>query len=97
MVYLNIDSEYFEKNKDKFLKTAKEEFGDENSKSYLYIDEIEGQISEIEDNKIFITIENSPIGYISMDVSISTDDLVKLLEIAVKKMNKYKTVLESLK
>lgn len=39
----------------------------------------------------------SDFGYIALDVQLDTDHIVRLIEVVVKKMNRFKTALESLK
>jgi hypothetical protein len=44
-----------------------------------------------------VEIDNLDLGYLSLEVEITTDDMIKLLEYAIKKLNKYKTAIEALK
>lgn len=97
MLYLAIDKEFFDKNKQKFLKEAKK---DDLEDTYLIVDERAiGKIEEFdfENSTIIATIENSKIGYIDIKIKLETEDLIKLIEFAVKKLNRFKNILESLK
>jgi len=93
MVYVNINKEFFEKHKKEYEDEAK---ADGVEDSYTYTDEIEGEVEEICDDSISIKVDND-MGYISMDVKLTVEDWVSLVELAVKKLNKFKTVLEGLK
>jgi len=100
MVFISMDKKFVDKNLQKWNRKAIEEYGEESGKEcYLYEDEEVASIDEIDENGNWIKIvcETSPIGYISMYVDLDTDDLIRLIEIAVKKMNKFKNILESLK
>ena len=99
MVYLNINKDFFDKNKESMNKEAIEEMGDEGKDSYLFNDNEDGVIEEIDEEASTINIkcETSQLGYISMDIKVDSEDLLSLIELAVKKLNKFKTVLEGLK
>jgi hypothetical protein len=93
MVYVSINKEFFEKHKTE-LEAESIANGDENG--FLHSDEMEGEVEEISDESICVKCDND-IGYISMDVKLTTEDWINLMELAVKKLNKFKTVLEGLK
>ena len=100
MVYLSLEKEFVDKNLEKWNKDAIEELGREGGKySYLYYDDEKAKIDEIDEehNRILIACETSKVGYISMEVELTAEDLLRLIEIAVKKLNKFKTILEGLK
>lgn len=95
-MYASIDSKFLEKNKEKALKDYKEETGEEDER-YLFTnldDRVESVIEET--GKITIMVSNS-LGYFSIEYNLDSEDLIRLFEVAVKKMNKVKTLLESLK
>lgn len=58
--------------------------------------EEEIQSLEIEDNKITIDIQNE-LGFFSITIPIDTETLEQILSVAIKRMNKIKTMLETLK
>ena len=98
MVYLNLNKSAFTEEKMKqYEKLSMDEVGDD-GKGFLRIqdDSINGTISAWEDDYIIVDID-SPMGLISSEVKFDSEDLYKLIEIAVKKLNKFKTLLESVK
>jgi len=98
MVMLHLYKEYVDKHLEEWNKNAIKEFGDAAEGLYLFEDDTVGHIDEIEeDGKIHITCDNNELGIIATWVQLDTDDLIRLIEIAVKKMNKFKNILESLK
>ncbi|MEK6883630.1 MAG: hypothetical protein AABY22_28640 [Nanoarchaeota archaeon] len=99
MVYFNLNkSEFTEEKQKEYEKLSIEEMGIEDGKGFLRIqdDSVKGKISDWEEECIIVDIE-SPIGFISLEVRFDSEDLYKLIEIAVKKLNKFKTLLESVK
>ena len=99
MVYLNLNKkEFSEKKQEEYNKTAISETGEE-GKDDLRIDD-DGKskvyIEEIRDGKMTIVAETN-VGYISIDVIIDDDHIISMAEMLVKKLNKLKTALESLK
>ena len=100
MVHISMDKEFVDKNLEEWNERAKEEYGEEGGKdTYLYEDEEVGYIDEIDENGKWLKVvcETSKLGYISMMIDLDIDDLIRLIEIAVKKLNKFKTILEGLK
>jgi len=99
MVYLNLDKEFIDKNLKKLNEDAISELGEVGKEIYFYNDDTEGHIDEIgeEEGRLYIVADNSKIGYISLDIKLDTETLIDLLEMAVKKLNKFKTILEGLK
>lgn len=55
------------------------------------------RIDEIDDEGVIHVVSESSYGYVSVDVKMDTDDLIRMVEITVKKLNKFKSLLESLK
>lgn len=99
-LFLSLNKDEFTPDKIKeYNKAAIEEYGnDESGKGALLMqEEIIGRVEEIEEDNINIVIDNSKYGYISCGVELTSQDLLELIEIAVKKLNKFKTVLEGLK
>jgi hypothetical protein len=106
MAYVNLSESYIEKNRKKAKEEAISNFGDEDGKDNLVFVDTEkdraendalDHIEEIdEDGSITITSE-SKLGYISIDIQLTDEDFITLIGIAVKRLNKFKNVLESLK
>lgn len=98
MVYLSLDKEFFEKNINSMNQEAISELGDVDGKNILqYSDEVAGIIDEIDGDVITIVIDHPKLGYMSMNVKLDEDDYIKFIENINKKLNKFKTLLESLK
>ena len=99
MVYLSLDKKFVDENLKNWNDNSISEMGEDGKNSYLYTDNIEAKIEEIDEglNKIHIICDNPKLGYISSEISIDTDDMINLFEIAVKRLNKFKTVLQGLK
>ena len=99
MVYITANKEFVEKTSEKANKDAISEFHgeDEPGKSLLW--DLEDQYSEIEiteDGRIKV-VSDSKFGFISVDVALTSEDLVKIVELVVKRLNKFKNVIEGLK
>ena len=97
-IYMN--KSFVEKNLKKWNEEAISDLGEEEGKDTLiYHDETIGAIEEINYDKGTITVmaENSDFGNIYIDIKLDTENLLELIEFAVKKLNKFKSILESLK
>lgn len=98
MVYLNLDKEFFEKNIKSMNQEAISELGDVDGKNMLtYSDNIIAKIEEIDGDIINVVMQHPKLGYISMEIKLDEDDYIKFIENINKKLNKFKTLLESLK
>jgi hypothetical protein len=98
MVYLNIDKEFFEKNKNKAEKQSIEELGDEGKNNLIFdIINDEVNIEEIDDTGKISISSKSDFGWVYTDVKLDNDDMLRLIELFVKKLNKFKSLLESIK
>ena len=100
MVYISMDKEFVDMNLRNWNKKAIEEFGEEEGKeAYLFRDGSYGVIAEFDDEKgeLVIDVEDSKIGFMSIPVKLSINDYIDLIQLAVKKLNKFKNILESLK
>lgn len=97
MAYINLEKEFLEKNKIEMEKLSISEIGEDGKDCLRYDDDCIGHIDEINPDSISVTLEASKIGYISFDVKLDDDDYIQLIENAVKKMNKLKNIMESLK
>ena len=81
-----INEKFIEKNKSNDKENPKLHFEDD---SMGQIDEIEGSILHV--------INNGELGDFSFDVELDDDDMIAIAGLIVKKLNKFKAVLESLK
>ena len=97
MVYLSLDKEFFEKNIKSMNQEAISELGEEGKNVLRFSDGFNGKIEEITGDIINIVIDHPKLGYISVDVKLDEDDYIKFIENINKKLNKFKTLLESLK
>jgi len=95
MVYFCFDKESIKK--DKLLemeRKAKQEFGND-TETYLFDDGIDFVIDDIDTDTHRICFHaESELGYVSGDVVLTTDNLIEILQIAIKQFNKLKTALE---
>ena len=98
MVWLNINKKYFDENKEKFNKEAISEYGEEEGReNYLInIDIDTTTIEEINENIITVCNKNE-FGIIYIDIKLEEDDIIDLIKVITKKMNKIKAFLETLK
>ena len=98
MVYLNLEAKEFTPEKIEQMKQKyKSEVKGEDDCLYWEADDTNTRIEDItEDGKLF-AISETDIGYISFEVNLSLDDQIKLMELMVKRLNKFKTLMESVK
>jgi hypothetical protein len=99
VVYLNLDKNFVDKHLKEWNEEAIKAFGEEGKDMYLFNDEEDARIEDIDEDagELSVVCETSKIGYISLNVKMTTDDLLSLIELAVKKLNKFKTILEGMK
>lgn len=104
MAEINIttDKDTFSQAKIKeYNKAYKEAYSaEDDAETSLKIEDLKATVDNIEIDEDALTIfMDSKIGYISLTVDLTKEEdmLLKTIEIAVKKLNKFKTVLESLK
>ena len=97
MTHIVIEEDFFEKNKEKARK-ASIEFGGKEYEKSLQFDWLTSEIEELsfEDDKIELQFSN-PLGYFSINIPLDAEDLERLLGVVIKRMNKIKTMLETLK
>ena len=99
MTYINfVKSEFSKEKLDEANKLAIDESGDPDGKTMLRFDlEDTPRIEEIkEDGTIDIVSENK-LGFISLDLRLSDENILDLISVMVKRLNKFKAVLEGLK
>jgi hypothetical protein len=94
-MYITLNEEYL----DKTRKEAKKEAESNEMKDNLMYDGTGTDvitIEEVTDTEIHISVENK-LGYFTIDVPITTDFLEDIVALSIKKMNKIKALLESVK
>lgn len=94
-MYVTINKDYFDKNKEKAAKEWTETSG---SNENWEFNELAGEIENIEVYSDEMTIDvSSELGYVSITVPLSSVLVENVINAVIKQMNKYKTLLESLK
>lgn len=101
MVYMNLRKEAFSaKRIEEANAESIAEMGEEDGKENLIFDfsKCTAEISEIDENgTLTIDLDSTEFGFISVDVKLSDQDMIAIIGLAVKRFNKVKTMLESLK
>lgn len=97
-MYVRIKGNFLEKTKERAKEEAIAEVGKEDAGNDLLYPELKDSIEafEVTDTGISVSFDTE-IGFISVDIPIDADDLIHLIENAVKKFNKIKSVFEGLK
>ena len=95
-MYISIDKDFLDKTSGQALEEAKSEYGETSGKQLLYSNTSDKIDMEIGDKGITASVTNE-LGFFSIDIPLDTDNLVRLLELSIKKFNKIKTVMEGLK
>lgn len=102
MVYIDLNKGFLDNNRASAQKEAENTYGNyTESKTQLIfsdlIKEDEYEITEItQDGEVSINFTNE-LGYFSFDFNLDYDQLVELIAVLVKKLNKMKAVVEGLK
>jgi hypothetical protein len=97
-LYMNLSEETVsEASLKKALKEAKTTMGEDSTDHIWTDDETQITISEIEEDGTIHIQYSGKFGFIEMDVKLDPDNVIKMIEILVKKFNKLKTVYEGLK
>lgn len=91
-MYLSLSKKYLEENRKAMEKEALEQSGDDGKDDLLYTDEKEAKIEHIEKNNITLSCD-SKIGYLSIDVDLSDEDIFELIDYMREKANKMKKML----
>jgi len=98
MVYLSLNKSFVEKNLEKWHRAAIDELGEEGKDQLLFYDDAEARLELSESDASFEVFVPDPIlGYISLTVTPNSDEWIDLITVLVKRMNKFKAVLEGLK
>ena len=104
-VFVDIDGEFLEKNKEKMKEEAKLNYGTEDGKSRLIYaisdaqaDNVNTRIEEIDaDSNTITLVAETELGSFWITAEMNVDQLIDLIEVATKKLNKAKTLLETIK
>jgi len=99
-MYIHIDSQFYEKDKERAKERADQQgLNDDKESSPSLMWETLDEISDVEiedDGSITVGISND-LGYFNITYQLDTDDLMKIAQVIVKRLNKFKTIMESLK
>ena len=95
---MNLNKKFIDANLKRMNEEAISKLGTRDGcDGYMYTDDTRAVIEDISDSSITINLDHPKIGFFSFDVKLDEEDLISLLEMCVKKMNKFKTILETLK
>ena len=96
-MYVNIDGSFLDKSRKEASKEAITSMGDV-GKNFLIYPELKDEFDELnfEEDRIEVMITNE-LGSFSFTIPMDTMALEQILTVTIKKMNKIKTMLESLK
>lgn len=99
-IYLDITKKFLNDNKEKMEAEAIKSDGEKDHLTYsaseAEADIMEVKIDEIDNDTITIVANVEGLS-IYLNLDLTTDDLIDLIEIATKKFNKVKTMLEAVK
>ncbi len=104
-VFVVIDEEFLAKHKEEMKYEAEQNRSTEDGKSRLVYpiskvqaDNVNARIEEIDAESNTITlVADTELGSFWITAEMSVDQLIDLIELATKKLNKAKTLLESIK
>lgn len=96
---IHIPKKYFEANKEKFAKAFDKEYDSDEGVGETYLIEVEEKDLNFEENSdgsISTYCGSEPGVWVSYDWKDNQDFIIGLLSWAVKRLNKYKSILETL-
>ncbi len=99
-IKLVLDEDYLKKTRAAAKKRAIEHSDDEAAEHELHYEDLDLDFDEFgfdEDGYISISGNIGDLGWISIEFQPTAEDLLPLIELAVKRLNRFKTMLESLK
>ena len=104
-VFVDIDGEFLAKHKEEMKKEAEKQYGTEDGKSQLIYaiseaqaDTVNTRIEEIDaDSNTITLVAETELGSFWITAEMNVDQLIDLIEVATKKLNKAKTLLETIK
>ena len=96
-IWLQLNKDWLEKNSLEGNRNAIEELGEEQGKNILLWQDLESkvEIEEITDKYIDLSISNDFVS-INFSVNFTVDEFIAIIEIAVKKMEIFKNILQNL-
>lgn len=98
MVYLVLKKSYVERTMQEANDRAIDEMGEEGKDSLMWsIDDSEDNLEEIEEDGSLDVVSDSEIGYIYISPKFSVSNEIELIESIVKRLNKFKSLMESMK
>ena len=98
--WIRLDKAFLDKSAKEAEELSISEMGKEDGKGYLTynFDESTVEIEEIDESDSTIIIRsNTELGDVYLTARLDIEDLITLIEVATKKLNKVKTVLEAVK
>ena len=105
-VFIDIDEEFLAKHKEQMKDAAIDQYGSgTDSKTQLIYtiseeqaDTVDTRIEEIDaDNNTITVVADTELGSFWITAEMNVDQLIALIEVATKKLNKAKTLLETIK
>ena len=98
MKYVSIDNKFLQKNLKEANELSISELGSDDGKDLLRFDDLKTTIEELEikENGIDVTVSNE-LGMFGLFIPLDSDDLVVLLQESIKKFNKIKAFMETMK
>jgi|GEM_PF-5394712 len=93
-IILELDAEFFEKNKTK-AKKAFDDNLDKNSdlqgKGYRFVLDLEKQEMDADNGTFTVSLMDEHLNYIDLKYVLENEDLIKLAELLIKRLNKAKS------
>ena len=104
-VFVDIDGEFLAKHKGQMKEEAEKEYGTEDGETRLIYaiseaqaDTVNVRIEEIDaDSNTITLVADTELGSFWITAEMNVDQLIDLIEVATKKLNKAKTLLETIK
>jgi hypothetical protein len=96
MVYVYMEKDFHDKNLEKWHKEAVSESVEKEADSgYLFVDDEKGTVM-LDGENLSVKVETSQLGYVSINIGMDSEDMVRLVEYAVKKLNRFKSIIENM-
>ena len=105
-VFIDIDEEFLAKNKEQMKEAAIDHYGTgtDGKTQLIYTiseeqaDNVDTRIEEIDaDSNTITVVAETELGSFWITAEMNVDQLISLIEVATKKLNKAKTLLETIK
>ena len=98
MVYISLEKTALEKSIPEANKEAISEMGEDGEDCCIwYLDDQETRIDEISEDGTLEVSSESELGYISFSIKLTEEDIITLTELLIKRLNKFRAVMQSLK